>query len=112
VSHYEAKMTSKGQLTVPSDVREFLHLETGDIVDFYLDEAREVRIRARNRDMSELFGSLNACLDRTGRSVTIEQTGEAVGVALAEDDARIQREWREHQEFLAWKRAKAAQAAQ
>ncbi len=35
--HYQAKMSSKGQLTIPSAVREHFDLKTGDIVDFYFD---------------------------------------------------------------------------
>lgn len=110
--HYEAKMTSKGQITVPAAVREFFQLQAGDIVDFYLDEvAGEVRVRARNRAASELFGSLNAHANPDGRPATIEAMNEAVGRHLAEDDARIQREWRERRKVQAQKKSKVSQAA-
>ena len=45
--HYQAKMSSKGQLTMPSAVREHFDLKTGDIVDFYVDDTeRAVRLLA------------------------------------------------------------------
>ena len=42
MAHYQAKMSSKGQLATPSAVREHFNLKTGDIVDFYDDDARPV----------------------------------------------------------------------
>ena len=107
--HVEAKLSSKGQITIPLAVREFFNLQPGDTVDFYLDEAsREVRIKARNRDASELFGSLNAYSKPEGRYVSVEDMNDAVGRHLAEDDKRIQREWREWQEFKAWQEARSS----
>ena len=107
--HVEAKLSSKGQITIPLAVREFFNLQPGDTVDFYLDEAsREVRIKARNREASELFGSLNAYSKPEGRYVSVEDMNDAVGRHLAEDDKRIQREWREWQEFKAWQEARAS----
>ena len=48
--HYQAKLSSKGQLTVPAPVREHFDLKTGDIVDFYVDKTeRAVRMVARNK---------------------------------------------------------------
>lgn len=113
MSHHEAKLTSKGQITIPAAVRVFFDLETGDTVDFYIDETtREVRVRARNRKASELFGSLNAYAKPGGKQVSVEEMHEAVGRHLSEDDARIRREWHEWQEFEAWKRTKATRAAE
>jgi AbrB family looped-hinge helix DNA binding protein len=33
----EATLTSKGQITIPIEIREKLHLKTGDILDFDLE---------------------------------------------------------------------------
>lgn len=39
-----AKLTSKGQITIPKVVREKLELEEGDSVIFYMDENNDVKI--------------------------------------------------------------------
>ena len=113
MAHYEAKVSSKGQLTIPAPVREFFELKTGDTVDFFLDRrTRAVRMRARNRPISTLFGSLNKYVDPNAEPVTPEQMDQAIGDYLAEDDARIMREYREWQEFQRWKRRRRQDAAE
>jgi len=44
--------------------------------------------------------------------VTIEQMNQAVGDYLAEDDARIVRQYREWQEFQRWKQRRRRDAAE
>ena len=113
MSHYEAKMTSKGQITIPAGVREFCKLQPGDIVDFYVNEGeRSVEIVARNKPASEMFGMLNAYLPADGKPTSVDDIDQAIGDHLAEEDERIQRQWRERQEFEAWKQARKMQAAE
>ena len=42
-----AKLTSKGQITIPKIVRETLNIEEGDSVVFYLDEKNNIKISNR-----------------------------------------------------------------
>lgn len=42
-----AKLTSKGQITIPKIVRESLNIEEGDSVIFYLDEKNNIKISNR-----------------------------------------------------------------
>lgn len=42
-----AKLTSKGQITIPKIVRETLNIEEGDSVIFYLDEKDNIKISNR-----------------------------------------------------------------
>jgi AbrB family looped-hinge helix DNA binding protein len=51
-----ARLTSKGQLTVPRAVREALHLEEGDRVTFRVEGERAVM--ARTPDLLSLAGSV------------------------------------------------------
>lgn len=51
-------MTSKGQITVPRDVRLKLNLKPGDRVLFIVEDDGAVRMRAANRDISSLVGIL------------------------------------------------------
>ncbi len=52
-----ATMTSKGQLTVPKDVRDLLELSSGDRVEFTADDRGGVTMRkAPIRSVTDLFG--------------------------------------------------------
>ena len=42
-----AKLTSKGQITIPKIVRETLNIEEGDSVIFYSDEKNNIKISNR-----------------------------------------------------------------
>ena len=42
-----AKLTSKGQITIPKIVRETLNIEEGDSVIFYMDEKKDIKISNR-----------------------------------------------------------------
>jgi antitoxin PrlF len=98
VSHYEARMTSKGQITVPAAVRDFFGLKAGDRVDFYIDEqTRSVEIVARNKPITELFGFLNEDVDLGAGPLTQDAIDGTISDHLAEDDARIARTWRSAQ---------------
>jgi AbrB family looped-hinge helix DNA binding protein len=53
---YRARITSKGQVTIPAAVREQLGLRTGDEIDF---EPKTLRFSAAPRPrLSELYGIL------------------------------------------------------
>jgi AbrB family looped-hinge helix DNA binding protein len=109
--HYQAKMSSKGQLTIPSAVREHFDLKTGDIVDFYFDQAeRAIRMLVRNKSISERLDELELPPSPHGRSVTLREMDEAVGEYLAEKHERISREWEERHEFEEWKRTRDKRA--
>lgn len=80
-----ATVTSKGQITLPKDVRDALGLREGDKVDFERVDGRYV-IRPRNRSAMELAGVLH----RPGMpALSVEEMDEALGQALAKDDERI-----------------------
>ena len=76
----EARMTSKGQITVPKDVRLKLNLKPGDRVLFIVEDGGVVRLRAANKDISSLVG----ILPRPKRAATLEEIEEAIQRAAAE----------------------------
>jgi AbrB family looped-hinge helix DNA binding protein len=87
-------MTSKGQITIPSEVREELKLEPG--TRFYVS-ARNGQVVAipKNIRLADLAGFLGP--PPSGVSLSIEEMDEAIAKAVAEDDERIKREWSETQ---------------
>jgi antitoxin PrlF len=56
----EAKVTSKGQITIPKAVRERLRLEPGDSVLFDVRDYGAVVLVARNEPIESLFGCLQS----------------------------------------------------
>ncbi|MBL8599696.1 MAG: AbrB/MazE/SpoVT family DNA-binding domain-containing protein [Devosia sp.] len=80
-----ATMTSKGQITLPRDVRDDLNLKEGDRVSFEKIGESYV-LRPQNKSVMELAGILHVPGER---ALTIEEMGDKLGEALAEDDARI-----------------------
>jgi AbrB family looped-hinge helix DNA binding protein len=56
----EARVTSKGQVTIPKAVRERLRIEEGDTVSFDVQDDGSVALKARNRPVESLFGILTA----------------------------------------------------
>jgi AbrB family looped-hinge helix DNA binding protein len=92
--HYQAKMSSKGQLTIPAAVREHFNLQPWDIVDFYIDvDDRSVRIMARNKSISDYPPGDD--LPRGERPATFAEMDEPVSEYLSEKDERISHKWRE-----------------
>ena len=65
----EARMTSKGQITVPKAVRIRLNLKAGDRVLFVVEDDGAVRMHAANKDITSLRG----ILPPPKRKATIEE---------------------------------------
>ena len=86
--HYQARMSSNDQLTIPSAVREHFDLKAGDIVDFYVDDADgSVRMLARNKSIFDSLDSLK--LPSIGRPVTREDIDAAIAEEMEEQERRI-----------------------
>lgn len=85
-------MSSKGQLTIPKDVRDQLGIEPGTRF-FVTVHNGQVVAMPKNRKLADLAGFLGR--PPNGRSLTIEQMDDAIAEAVTEDDRRITREWNE-----------------
>ena len=79
-----SKITSKGQVTIPEDIRKALQLSTGDQIEWQVDD-RTARVRKRTGRLEDLAGMLA----RAGqRPSSVEQMDEAVGDYLARKHGR------------------------
>ena len=76
----EAKLTSKGQVTIPKEVREALQIDAGDRVQFFIREDGIVELRPQTVDLKDLYG----ILEYKGEAVTVEAMNEAIGKAAVE----------------------------
>ncbi|WP_075997240.1 AbrB/MazE/SpoVT family DNA-binding domain-containing protein [Salaquimonas pukyongi] len=87
-----AKITDKGQITLPKEIRDRHGLKPGDHVEFVLMNGHYV-LFPKNVKIGDLAGILGK--PPSGESLTLEQIDDAIGEAVAADDERILREWRE-----------------
>ncbi len=69
-----ATLTSKGQTTIPQDIRAYLGLHTGDRLEFLIAEEGEVIIKPLTTDVTELKG----LLPKPKKIVSIEQMNQAI----------------------------------
>ena len=70
-----ATVTSKGQITIPSQVRHALGLEAGDRVEFVEQGKGQFAIVAATRSVRELKGRFQG---RRGKPVSIEEMNAAI----------------------------------
>ena len=76
-----AKLTSKGQVTIPKEIRDALHLHTGDNIDFFVSENGEAIIRPIVKRVDEVFGILK---NKTKKSFTVEDIDQELKKRLKE----------------------------
>ncbi|MFB6262337.1 MAG: AbrB/MazE/SpoVT family DNA-binding domain-containing protein [Bradymonadaceae bacterium] len=69
-----ATVTSKGQITIPKELREDLGLEPGDTVHFVLREDGEVVMEPEGRNIRELQG----CIEPDVGGVSVEAMKDVV----------------------------------
>ena len=69
-----AKLTSKGQLVIPQVIRQHLHLQQGDSVDFIIQDDGEVVVRPATRDVRELKN----ILPKPKKAVSLAEMDRAV----------------------------------
>jgi antitoxin PrlF len=66
----DAKLTSKGQTTIPKEIRDGLGMKSGDRMTFTLMPDATVVMRLKNKSITELAGTLH----KKGRKpVPVEQ---------------------------------------
>lgn len=69
-----ATISSKGQITIPADVRQALHVDTGDRVEFVEVGPGRYEFVAATRSVTELKGMFG----KARRTVSIEEMNRAI----------------------------------
>lgn len=80
----KAKVTSKGQITIPKAVRDALGVGPGDRLTFHVHQNGTVTLEAATVDWRSLVGSVKSSV----QGVTIEQMHEGIGEAVREEFER------------------------
>ena len=70
----QSTLTSKGQMTVPKRLRDLLHLQPGDRIEFLVDEDGTVRMVP----LTAGVGALKGMVPRPKRVVTLAQMQRAI----------------------------------
>lgn len=78
---YIGRMTSKGQTTVPKEVRDSLGLSEGAQVEWIMDDGKAI-VRPRTLRAVDLAGFLGK--PPSGVSLTIEEMDDAIAEAVVE----------------------------
>ena len=72
-------LTSKGQITVPKEIREYLKLHTGHRLEFDIALDGQVIMRARNKDVRELKGIVRS---PRRKPISIQQMNESIAAGF------------------------------
>ena len=79
-----ATLTSKGQITIPADVRRSLNVQTGDRVEFVQVEPGRFELVAATRSVRELKGLFG----KPDRAVSTDEMNRAIAERGARAGAR------------------------
>ena len=75
-----ARVTTKGQVTIPAAIRKALDIEEGDQLLFELGENGEARVRVvKHRSLMDLYGALPATRPFPGKQAVREAIGKDLG---------------------------------
>ena len=75
-----ARVTTKGQVTIPADIRKALNIEKGDQLLFEVVQGHEARMRVvKRRRLLDLYGSLPATRPFPGKAAIREELGKRLG---------------------------------
>ena len=85
-TRYTGKVTSKGQTTVPKEVRDFLGLQEGTQMEWILDDGK-VTVKPRKLRAMDLAGLLGPPPSGV-KNTTVEEMNEAIGDAVVEQYER------------------------
>jgi AbrB family looped-hinge helix DNA binding protein len=81
-------ITSKGQITLPKEVREHLGLGEGDRIEFVIQPGGDVQMRPVTGSVRALYGMLR----REGAPApSLDALERTLVESLGEDDARIRK---------------------
>lgn len=73
-------ITSKGQVTVPKEIREHLRLKPGDRIDFVKGRTGSITLKAIDTDVRSLRGILKS---KRRKPLSIEEMNEVIAKGYA-----------------------------
>jgi AbrB family looped-hinge helix DNA binding protein len=89
-----ARITSKGQITLPVEVRRRYRLQVGDEIAFRMDDAGPRILPLRRRPIAELRGMFSASRSYPGKEAVRREIGRMLGEELNRKVRRARRQTR------------------
>ena len=78
----QTTLTSKGQVTIPKNIRDIIGLHTGDKIEFVITDKNEVILRPITKKVDDVFGLLH----KPGRNtVSVEEMDAAIKKKIREN---------------------------
>lgn len=78
----QTTLTSKGQVTIPKNIRDFIGLHSGDKIEFVITEKNEILLRPITKKVDDVFGVLH----KPGRNaVSVEEMNTAITQKIREN---------------------------
>lgn len=77
-----ATLTSKGQVTIPKEIRDRMRLRTGDHLDFVVLDDGSVAVHKRALRVDDVFGVF---AHRADRPVSLEEMDAGVSTSAAKE---------------------------
>lgn len=78
-----ATVTSKGQVTIPKEVRIRMNLHAGDQIEFIVQSDRSARLETRNVKAADLAGLLGGN-KKFKRPMTLKEMDDSIAEAVRE----------------------------
>lgn len=78
-------MTCKGQITVPKQIRDYLHVAEGDQIEFAITSNGEVVVHRLSGSIADLAGLFH---DPARATVTLAEMDAAIAAAVSEKTGR------------------------
>src|SRR5216684_3756796 len=75
-----SRLTSKGQITLPKEIRDRLKLRPGHRLEFHITREGTVLLRPRNRDIRELKGIVRS---PHAKPVTVQEMNQAIALGFS-----------------------------
>lgn len=66
-------LTTKGQITIPKPIRDYLNVDSGDKIEFIIDDEGQVIMAAKTLSVRDLAGMV-----RSKKSISVEDMNEAI----------------------------------
>lgn len=83
-----ARLSSKGQLTIPIEIRKRYGLDTGDEVEFIAEEKGTYLVPIKRKNLMDLYGVLPVIRPWPGKERARQIVGRALGEELRRKSLR------------------------
>ena len=71
---YISTITSKGQTTIPRDIRKKLNLITGDNIEYYVNNDNSITLVHSDLDIANLYGFMK----KPNRTISVEDMNKII----------------------------------